>query len=209
MLTKQSERNFEVLIVDSGSTDKTMEIAKTFEARLKLEIFEIPERDFTYPYACNYGADNASGEYLVYLSGHSVPRDSKWLLDGLRALENSKKIAGVFGNVLASSDASVWEKIWYFNGKFAPKKIFYKPQMGILGNTNAIIPHKLWQEHHFDESYSEGGEDGEWAKYYLEKGYQILRDPNFAVYHSHGLGLFGFLHQLWHWFKVYKKFTSC
>ncbi len=212
LLTCQTEKNFEVILVDSGSTDQTLSIVKKYHKKLKIKITQIKPEQFTYPYACNIGAERAKGDFLVYISGHSIPINDKWLTSGLKNF-NNEKVAGVYGPVYPLPDASLTEKIFY--NLFSPlsiltaaRRIIKKPRMGILGNTNAIIRRNLWQKHHFDERYIDGGEDGEWAKYYLDRGYTIIRNRNFAVYHSHSLPLIPFIKQYFYWRKLYRQFSS-
>lgn len=54
-----------------------------------------------------------------------------------------------------------------------------------LTNTNSIIRKELWEDYHFDESLQES-EDHDWAAEMLARGYKIVYDPAFNVYHSHG-----------------------
>lgn len=205
-LALQTEKDFEVVIVDSGSSDCTLSIAKSFQNRLNLSIYQIPATSFTYPYACNYGAGRAKGEYLVYISGHSIPLNNSWLYSGLSNFKD-KNVAGVYGNVRPSADATFVEWLYYFPGFITGKKIINKRGMGILANTNSIIRRELWEKHHFDENYADGGEDGEWAYYFISEGYRIIKDPQFTVYHSHHLGLLGLIRQYRHWCKVADKFA--
>jgi rhamnosyltransferase len=201
ILSKQTEKDFEVIIVDSGSTDRTLQIAESFQSKIDLKIFKIKPEDFTYSYACNYGAQKASGDFLVYCSGHSVPINSRWLENGLKNFDQ-EKVAGVYGNVHPLPDASIWEKIYYGIGFRNNRRIIKKARIGVLGNTNAIIRKSLWQEYKFDENIAEGGEDTAWARHYLAKGFVVVNDPAFAVYHSHGLGLIKFTKQVLHWYKI-------
>lgn len=203
-LSKQTEADFEVLVVDSGSTDRTLEIATKYQSKLDLKIYHIKPEQFTYPFACNYGAQKASGDYLVYLSGHSVPIDSDWLKCGLSNFE-SDKTAGVYGKVHPLPDASIWEKIYYGFGFSKIQKIIRKARIGVLGNTNSIIRKDLWAKHHFDERMIGGGEDTAWARYYLRKDYLIVCDSRFSVFHSHSLGLIKFIKQIYHWHKISKS----
>ena len=206
-LSLQSEQNFEVVIVDSGSTDKTLEIVNSFSDRLDIKTFHIAPGAFTYPYACNYGAKRAMGDYLVFISGHAIPVNSEWLKNGLSSFSD-EKVAGIYGTVLPSKDATIIEWFCYFPSFYGGKKrIANNKIMGILGNTNSIIRKDLWLEHQFDEEYSDGGEDGEWAYFFINNGYNIIKDPRFAVYHSHGLWLLGYLRQYRHWKKVANKFA--
>ncbi|MBU2036298.1 MAG: glycosyltransferase family 2 protein [Patescibacteria group bacterium] len=51
----------EIIIVDDGSEDKTLEIAKVFTAK----IYEIDNKDFSF--RRNYGAEKAKGDWLLYI----------------------------------------------------------------------------------------------------------------------------------------------
>jgi len=205
-LKQQTYKNFDIIIVDSGSTDNTLNIAK----RYTKHILHIKQKNFSYPYALNIGCEYAHAtKYLVMLSAHSVPISNTWLQDGIDDFTNDE-IVGVYGNVWALPDATTWEKILFnkwigqLEIKFNRKNIIYKQKIGVLGFTNAIIRKDLWDKYHFDESYGAGGEDGQWAGYYLEKGYKIIADSKFAVYHSHNLGIRGLYKQYKNWKSLTK-----
>ena len=190
-LQRQSYRDFEVVIVDSGSSDRTLDIAKRFDPR----IFRIPPEDFSYPYALNYGCERAEAtKYLVMLSAHSLPISDTWLQDGIKGFINNR-VMGVYGGIYALPDGSMWEKLLWnkwsgiFHNRFCTQRIIEKEGMGVLGFTNAMIRRDLWERHHFDERYGAGGEDGEWARYWFSRGYVAVKSAKFSVYHSHGLGL--------------------
>ena len=51
-IAAQSEQAFQVILVDSGSTDRTLEIARMFPG---IRILEIPKAEFTYGRALNIG----------------------------------------------------------------------------------------------------------------------------------------------------------
>jgi len=190
-LRRQTCRNFEIVVVDSGSTDRTLEIVGQCDVRL----FQIPPEDFSYPHALNYGCQRAQAtKYLVMLSAHSLPISDTWLADGVNAFINDR-VMGVYGGIRALPDGSVWEKMLWnkwsgiFGNRFRTRTIDKRDGMGVLGFTNAIIRRDLWDAHHFDETYGAGGEDGEWARYWFARGYTAVKDTKFSVYHSHGLGL--------------------
>ena len=71
----QTVRDIEVIVVDSGSTDRTLEIARTFP----LKIIEIQPEEFTYGRALNIGCRAAQGEFLAFVSAHAVPLTANWL----------------------------------------------------------------------------------------------------------------------------------
>ncbi len=203
-LAQQTDRDFEVVVVDSGSTDATVDIAQAHGART----VHIAPESFTYPYAINVGCRAARATtYFLILSGHSVPISATWLADGIAHFTHDK-IAGVYGNVWAHRDASVWEKA-VFNATLGRWQIargyvrhVRRAGMGVLGFTNALIRRDLWECHPIDEAYAGGGEDRAWARHWVECGYTIVCDARFSVYHSHGLGLWGLMQQYRHWHEV-------
>ncbi len=205
-LKQQTYQNFEIILVDSGSKDKTLEIAKKYSVK----IISIPAEKFTYPYALNLGCHQVLAEkFLVFLSAHSVPISVTWLADGISDFKN-EKVAGVYGGVWALPDGTIWEKLLFnvWLGKIEVflkhKKEVKKVKMGVLGFTSAIIRKNLYDQYNFNEAYAGGGEDAEWARYWLKKGYYFIYDPRFSVYHSHSLGLKGLWKQYQHWKKVLK-----
>lgn len=197
-LQRQTHRGFEIVIVDSGSRDKTLDIARRFDTR----IFQIPQEDFSYPYALNYGCERAEAtRYLVLLSAHSLPISDTWLADGISGFFNDR-VMGVYGGIRALPDGSIWEKIMWnrlTDSRLRKAAVIRKDRMGILGFTNAIIRKDLWDAHHFDERYGAGGEDGEWARHWFSRGYIAVKSTKFSVYHSHGLGLRALREQWRYW----------
>ena len=69
----------------------------------------------------------------------------------------------------------------------------------MLGFTNALIRKELWDTYNFNEAYGAGGEDGDWANHWFQKGFYVIKDVNFAVFHSHYLGLLQWIAQFRHW----------
>lgn len=63
-LTKQKERNFEIIIVDSFSKDKTKEIAYSFKKSFNLQLVQIKEKNVAAQR--NYGAKLSQGDYLIF-----------------------------------------------------------------------------------------------------------------------------------------------
>lgn len=64
-LAKQREKNFEVILVDAESTDKTCEVALSFQEKFPLQILTSTKHNVAYQK--NHGAAKAKGKYLVFL----------------------------------------------------------------------------------------------------------------------------------------------
>ncbi len=199
ILKKQAYQNFEIVIVNNNSTDGSDKVAFDYFPKDRVRIVEISS--FSYPKACNLGAEKARGKYLVYLSAHSFPISNTWLADGLSNFEN-EKVAGIFAFPVPGRNSTLAEKIF---GNFNRIK-----KGGHLGNTNSIIRKDLWEKHKFDEGLI-GSEDYEWSRYWEINGYLIINDLKFRVFHSHHLNLLDFMKQHLRWRMqvkiIDKKFT--
>src|SRR3989338_6460644 len=110
-LANQTYKNFEIILVDSGSTDKTLDIINQFINVLNIRIFKIKPEEFSYPFALNFGIKQSLAEkYLVFLSGHSLPISKTWIEYGIKNFTDNK-IMGAYGFVWALPDGSIWEKL--------------------------------------------------------------------------------------------------
>ena len=91
-IASQTYKNYEIVIVDSGSTDDTLSIAEKFPVR----IIKIESRDFTFGYSLNVGCEASRGKYLVFVSAHILPVSREWLSNLVNAFKN-EKVAMVYG----------------------------------------------------------------------------------------------------------------
>ncbi len=88
-LSNQNYKNFEVIVVDGSSKDKTLEKAKTFSSKLDLAIIDSKQRDVGYQR--NSGAKRASSDWLIFMDADNrVP--NSFLADLKKVLDNDKKI---------------------------------------------------------------------------------------------------------------------
>ena len=199
LLTSQSRKADEIILVDNNSQDRTQAIAKEFGC--KVVVIDTPK--YNHAHACNEGVGNSSGEIVMFTNGHSEPISNHWIESGLRHFSDPK-VAGVFGSELFPEDATVWDKIgrkaaqMYYPGlhgvhHYEKAKLSIGP--GLLATISAAIRRDLWDEHHFSEEVAKSGagEDTEWGFYFLRRGYKIVVDPEFAVYHRHKVPLSKFL----------------
>jgi rhamnosyltransferase len=204
MLLAQTYEDFEIILVDSGSTDRTLEIAKRFPVK----IFKIPQESFSYPYALNYGIEKSEAEkFIVIISGHSIPILKTWLEDGIKNFAGHDNLMGIYGFTRAMPGAGLCDRFFdlFWNGfKKRKRYVVSKSGTGIMGFTNALIRKDLWEKRRFNEKYGLGGEDEDWSSYWFGRRYIAIRDDKFTVRHSHNLGPIGWYRQFQYW-KSLKK----
>lgn len=174
---KRDGFDVEVVIIDSGSTDNTLVIAESFNAK----ITHINKDEFTFGRSLNLGSNFACGDILVYISGHCVPTQVDWLANLVKPIRHG--IAGFTYGRQIGRDTT----------KYSERKIFDKyfpeeskiPQNGFFcNNANSAIQRKTWFEFKFDEDVT-GLEDMELAKRYCEQDGKVAYVADAAVYHIH------------------------
>lgn len=167
----------ETVIVDSGSTDRTLAIAEKYSCK----IHHILASDFTFGRSLNVGCQVAEGEYLVFISGHCVPVDMIWLEKLIQPLVDEKAVYS-YGRQIGNGD-SKFSECQLFN-KYYPKESSI-PQKGYFcNNANAAILKNVWKNNHFDEELT-GLEDMELARRLQNNGMSIAYVSDAVVYHIH------------------------
>lgn len=177
-LGKQSYRDFEIVVVDSGSLDGTREIAANYAATL----LRIDSHDFTFGYSLNVGINAAAGKYSVLVSAHTLPVGEGWIGTLVGHLRE-EKTAMSFGRQVGWS-TSKFSEVQDLRRTFGRRRQVLRPPHFFAHNANSAIRNDLWRDHPFDETLP-GLEDIEWAKYWMLRGYGVVYDPEAALHHIH------------------------
>ncbi len=181
--------NYEVIVIDSGSTDGTSEIAQSFPVKM----VRINPEEFHHGKTRNLGAGLSSGRILVYITQDALPLHDDWLQELTEDLKEPD-VAMVVGRQIPWQDAKPPEKFFY-NYYFPEHRIevvrnasdYYRDNM-FISNVNSAIRREVWQSFKFSEDVALG-EDKELAKRVLLAGWKIIYRPDAAVYHSHDFHL--------------------
>lgn len=153
----------EVVIVDSGSTDDTLEIVRDHPHAF----VDYSGRKFTYGGSLNAGCEAARGEYIVCLSSHCIPLHDDWLELLVGALDANERLAGAWGPLaLDEGDSPVRER----PAQIVDLGAFRRKATWGLQNANSIIRRELWAERAFSEKV-ERCEDQDWAHHFLKEGF--------------------------------------
>lgn len=167
----------EVVIIDSGSEDKTLEIAK----RHGCEITHISKAEFTFGRSLNMGCEFANGEFLLFVSGHCIPTNSNWLDEMCKPLIDGT-VCYTYGRQ-EGKDTTKYSETKHFE-KWFP--VYSKlPQEGFFcNNANAAITRRAWAKFKYNEELT-GLEDMHLAKLLVETGEKIGYVSTASVYHIH------------------------
>lgn len=94
----------EFIIIDSGSTDNTVNIIKEHYLD-KLTFIQIPNSDFGHGKTRQKAAEMARGEFILYLSQDATPTSRRWAKDMIEPFYVSDKVGCVFGRQIPRPDA--------------------------------------------------------------------------------------------------------
>jgi threonine dehydrogenase-like Zn-dependent dehydrogenase/glycosyltransferase involved in cell wall biosynthesis len=177
-IAKQSYRNVELLLVDSGSFDRTREIAEA----AGVKIIRINSRDFTFGHSLNVGIEAARGEFIAIVSAHTWPLNDEWLGNLIDPLRDDR-VAMVYG-AQRGNELSKYSERRDFETTFGESFEVHVEKEVYANNANSAIRRSLWLDHPFDEVLP-GLEDLAWARHWTAQGLSIVYEPAAAIYHIH------------------------
>jgi rhamnosyltransferase len=96
---------FELIIIDSSSTDKSVEIAKKYTNNIII----IPKKEFDHGGTRTKAAQMAKGEILVYLTQDALPLDENTIKNITKVFDNTE-IAAAYGKQIPYDDTSLFGK---------------------------------------------------------------------------------------------------
>ena len=179
VLFSQTYKNIEIIIVDSGSSDRTLKIARSYP----VQIYEIKPEEFTWGYSLNYGFKRAKGKFVVNLSAHALPLSNDWL-EKLIAQFDDDQVAAVMSNNLPLPDCNPFDRRGLIKKYNIPRQEIKGGPPYIFANYSSVIRKSVWEEIPYDETLTYA-EDHDWAIKVGERGYKIMYEPEAETYHSH------------------------
>lgn len=189
---------YEIIVVDSGSSDGTIEF---LEQNTDIQLYQIKNSEFQHGRTRNLAISYTKGEFVAVLTQDALPVDEYWLYNLVTSLEHYPNAAGVFGKHYAWPDADPYTKrdlIAHFenfeNYPYCVSKVTdsEKWNNGDLGwrqflhfysDNNSMMRRAVWEQIPYPEV--KFGEDQAWALKIIEAGYQKVYCKQGAVYHSH------------------------
>jgi len=201
---------FEVVVIDSGSTDGTWELVES----LPVVRIRIQPDNFNHGATRNLGAERARGKFLVFLVQDAIPYDEYWLANLVSAAD-SPNVAGSYSKQIVRPESNPITQylckgstpcgdlreiqalpIGKSLADLKPKEQF---QLALFQNASSCVRKSVWSNHPF--AAIPYGEDIEWGKRVIESGYSIVYEPTSVVYHSHDRSAFYALKRAYadHW----------
>lgn len=119
--------DYEIVIIDSGSTDKTLEIIRRFQNKsagsgprdkthgkrdlllqeqMPIRLFNVKPETFNHGLTRNFAISKSRGEFIALLTQDAIPATDSWLLKILEPILQDEKVAGVFGRHIPRSDCN-------------------------------------------------------------------------------------------------------
>jgi glycosyltransferase involved in cell wall biosynthesis len=191
--------HFEVILVDNGSADATVQIAKSFADRLNLTVLQ--KHGVKISALRNLGANAASGAILAFLDADCLPPPS-WLTD-IFALAPKDGTGVVGAHYLLPEDSTWVGRIWHVYQE-APKAgdVSHVPAGDLVMRREDFL-----RLRGFDESI-QTNEDYELCDRVRKAGMPVRAFPHLGVVHlgtAQSLKIF-YRKQCWHGTHVVKVF---
>jgi glycosyltransferase involved in cell wall biosynthesis len=182
-IAAQTVKDVQIILVDSGSTDSTVQIARQFP----VEVVTINPDEFTFGRSLNLGIAHAHADLVVMASAHVYPVYPDWL-ETLLAPFNDTQIGLVYGKQRGCETTQFSEHQifhhWY------PDQSVLRQATPFCNNANTAIRRSLWQEHNYDEQLP-ALEDLAWGKWAQERGFIVSYCAEAEVIHVHNESLDG------------------
>ncbi len=176
-ISQQTVQDVQMILVDSGSTDNTVKIAKAKD----VDIVSINPQDFTFGRSLNMGIEVAESDFILIASAHVYPVYPDWIEKMLEPF-SEPSVALVYGKQRGVSGSQFSER-QIFNHWYPD--VSQNPQNNpFCNNANAAIRRSLWEKNPYDESLP-GLEDLAWAKWARENNHKIAYIAQAEIKHVH------------------------
>jgi rhamnosyltransferase len=177
-LQAQDYKNWELIVIDSGSTDGSVDLIR--EAK-PAHFIQIKHEDYNPSRVMNHGMKLAQSEFGIFLNADATPQGSDWLRLLVAALQDPK-VAAVFGRQIPRPDcravyAHDYERCFGPNRESTQWDHFFSM-------VSSGLRKDIWSQRGFLEKM-QYSEDDEYTRWCREQGYRVNYVPDSVVMHSH------------------------
>ena len=198
VLSQVTPWDYEVIVIDSGSKDGTVEKLKTLSD--KINLICIPSEEFGHGRTRNFGARHARGDFVAFLTHDAIPETIEWLSELVTALELDDTACAAFGRHIAHHDADPFTKLdlqMHFDifesaaaaqSKFSDhisyeKQSTHRQFLHFYSDNNSCLRKSVWTVYPYPDT--EFAEDQLWAATVIDAGFSRIYVRSAVVRHSH------------------------
>lgn len=201
VLAQGTDFAYDVLVIDSGSTDGTVEYVQQVQDP-RVRLITIPPASYGHGKTRNFAISMTQGEYAVLITHDALPAHTGWLAAMVATADADPTIAGVFGRHLAYPTANpftIQELVLHFEG-FARDPIVwnadaeryrqdvgYRQFLHFFSDNNALVRRSVWNTYPYPDV--DFAEDQIWAQIIIEAGFKKAYSHEGTVFHSHDYSL--------------------
>lgn len=154
---------YEVICVDSGSKDQTLEVIKKYPCKL----YQIPASEFGHGKTRNYGASKGTGTYIIFITQDALPATETWLQNFIDAMKKDPEVEGGFGIHYPYPGCNFIDKRdieGLFQGFGSDNTIFYMEDkeryereegyrhvLAFFSDNNSCVRRDVFEQHPYDD----------------------------------------------------------
>ena len=174
----QNYRNWELIVIDSGSTDGSQSLIHSIEPD---HFIQIKPHEYNPSRVMNRGMELSRADYCIFLNADATPVDQDWLRPLATALQNPKH-AAVYGRQIPRSDCKAvfahdYERCFGPQREAAQWDHFFSM-------VSSGLRKDVWAQRGFLEKM-QYSEDDEYTRWCRAAGYEVVYCPESVVIHSH------------------------
>lgn len=177
-LEQQTTLVDEVVLVDSGSTDSSVDLAES----AGWNVVKIRPEDFSFGRSLNYGCEAASGDLIVVLSAHVYPVRVDFIEKISAPFSGPEQFKITYGKQLGDDRSRFSEKV--LMSQWFPSEKIIDQGHAFANNANSCFPRSLWEKLKFNEELS-GLEDIDFSLRVIGLGGSVAYAHDAPVVHVH------------------------
>ncbi len=177
-LKNQDWKNWELIVIDSGSTDGSVDLIQDAGPS---HFIQIRPHEYNPSRVMNLGMKLASSEFAIFVNADATPQGRNWLRPLVNALQD-EKTAAVFGRQIPRPDCQAvfahdYVRCFGESRDSAQWDHFFSM-------VSSGLRKDIWSKRGFLESM-QYSEDDEYTRWCRAQGYKVVYCPESVVMHSH------------------------